>query len=192
VVGSVTHVVSIDQFYMVPQSSSLVSLEERLQLKYKNKDLIELPTKWRNAAFAVEVDGWWLRAEITFVGHTKSDNLNASRSPRYTIEVFLVDSGRTGPVPMRAIRVLEKEDAALPAQAICCSLRGVWKKQWSPEEIALLQGVGTIEALFVSSISKRKFSTIITKGLCFSYTKFCSILLILFQLLNFFRRWVSN
>jgi hypothetical protein len=153
IIGSVTHVNNIDKFYVTSEKFRPDLLEHSLKRKYNSRPSIELVTANLGKAHAVEVDGRWYRAELL------------SLTPGHTVEVFLVDIGKRVFVPKKSVHLLDKEDVVLPKQAICCSLRGVWKKSWTQDDKNLLLEVGTIEALFVSKFHDEMFSTIICKGL---------------------------
>jgi hypothetical protein len=148
--GRVVHVVSPNEFFFKPESPEWDLMDARMQNQCDNPPPGSVPRNFKNRAVAVYVGNRWQRAQVI-------DFVMANSA-----KVQLVDTGKIEVVWLNNIRILGKQDAHLPVQTICCVLRGVWNSTTALEE--MLNNVGKVEAIFVSNISNKKFSTIITKS----------------------------
>lgn len=80
---------------------------------------------------------------------------------------MLVDSGKSRDVPLKNLRLLDKEDAEVPVMTVFCALRGVVGEGIDHNEIMEDMLGKLVEARFVSMMCENKYSTILTKGKSF-------------------------
>lgn len=147
--GIVTFFESHSHFFFKIESSD--HLEKRLQSYYGSLPPTEMPLRWKKTAFAACVNNYWHRAEVLSIMGTEA-------------KVLLVDDGRSDVVDLKKLRLLEKEDAVVPVNTVCCALRGVIGEGIGKiKQMEDIEGK-LVEARFVSKISNQKYSTILIKG----------------------------
>jgi hypothetical protein len=150
----VTNYISHRQFFFRVDFPSFDLLERRLQAKYNRLPPNDIPLKWKKSAFAACVKNWWHRAEVLSIGV-------GSRA-----RVMLVDNGRCIEVPLKNLRLLDREDVEVPVKTVCCALRGVMLGDGYDLNVPMEDVLGVVvEARFVSNIGENKYSTILTQGM---------------------------